>query len=531
MARRTHPIPPVTLALVVGMVAVALGACAVGPSTRLDTGVGPVAGPGAAATPAGTHALLDSLALARVNDRFDARTGDSAGGRTSSRTSSRTGGRTGDPAADATRPLWAPARLAIDTARDLRWLDVLRDPTLVGLVTDTVANNRDLRVAQARVREYRAAFGVARSGFFPQATATVARSTNRTVFGPLGFKYNATQVVGDASLDLDVWGRTRRGAEATRFDLGAQQEDLRATTLTLVGDVATAYLRIRELDENLALADTTLASRRVTLAIARRRFQQGVTSELDVRTFEAELADPATRVATLALQRTQQENQLAQLLGRGPTPIPRGRPLAEVVAAVTVPDSIPGAVIAARPDVRAAARALQASVARVGAAAANRLPAVTVSGDYGTQQPGYNNLFRQSGELYTLQAGLSIPIFTGGRLAGQEREARAQVKQVRGQYEQTVFTAEREANDALAGVRLGRDQLVAQATQVQALQRAFGIAQARYRGGVSTYLELLDAQRQLFTAQLAFVQDERQYLVSTVDLYRALGGGWDGAVR
>lgn len=499
--------PHARFALALGMAAV--GACAVGPSTRVDTTVAPVVGPAAAATPAGTRVLLDSLTGARAGEHAGA----------------------GARPTDSTRLLWTPARLAIDTARDLRWLDVLRDPQLVALVGEAVANNRDLRVAQARVREYRAAVTVARSGFFPQLTGSAGRSTNKSVLGPLGFKYNATQVTGDASWELDAWGRVRRGAEAARFDLGAQQEDVRATALALVGDVATAYLQIRELDENLALADQTVASRRATLDIARRRFQQGVTSELDVRTFEAELADPATRVATLALQRTQQENQLAQLLGRGPSPIPRGRPLAETVAAVTVPDSIPGALIAGRPDVRAAARTLQASVARVGAAAASRLPTVTLGGSYGTQQPGYTNLFRQSGEVYSAQAGLSVPLFTGGRLAAQEREARARVDEARSQYEQAVFTAQREAGNALAGVRLGRDQLVAQATQVQALQRAFVIAQSRYRSGISTYLEVLDAQRQLFTAQLALVQDERQYLVSTVDLYRALGGGLGGPLR
>nr|MDQ6926708.1 efflux transporter outer membrane subunit [Candidatus Eremiobacteraeota bacterium] len=427
--------------------------------------------------------------------------------------------------------LWHPTRLALDTARDLRWLTVLRDPQLVAFVTDAVANNRDVRVAQARVREYRAALGVARSPFYPQITANAARSTNSTAFGSLALRYNATRITGDVSWELDFWGRVRRGAEAARFDLGTYQEDLRATTLTLVSDVATAYLQIREFDEELAIADTTVASRRVTLEIARRRYEQGITSELDVRTFEAELANPATLVATLELQRVEQENQLAQLLGRGPIPIPRGRPLAEVVAAVRVPDSIPGALIAERPDVRAARQVLQASIARIGQATADRLPAVILSGDYGTQQPGYNNLFRKNGEIYTVQAGISVPIFTGGRLVGQEREARARADEARGQYEQTVLTGLREASTALAGVRLGRDQLVSQATQVRALEQAFTIAQARYRGGIGTYLEVLDAQRSLFTAQITLVQDQRQYLVSTVNLYRALGGGWDVPLR
>ena len=517
-----HPASRLSAALISAWT---LAACAVGPSTHINTAVAPSVVQPDAATPSGTRTLLDSLAAARAEDLAN------PGVRPTTGTAPGTGPAVNPAGGDSSRRLWHPTRLAVDTARDLRWLDVLRDPQLVALVNTAVANNRDLRVAQARVREYRAALGAARGEFFPQVTGVATRSTNQTAFGPILLKYNATQIVGDASWELDFWGRIRRSTEAARFDLGVYQEDVRATTLTLVSDVATAYLQIRELDANLAVADQTVASRRTTLEIARRRFQQGVTSELDVRTFEAELADPAVRVATFALQRAQQENQLAQLLGAGPSPVPRGRPLGEIVEAVTVPDSVPGTLIAGRPDVRAAARALQASVARIGVAVADRLPTISITGDYGTLQPGYNNLFRKSGEVYALQAGLSVPLFTGGRLANEERAARARSEEARGQYDQTVLTALREASNALAGVRLGRDQLVAQATQVQALARAFAIAQARYRSGISTYLEVLDAQRQLFTAQLTLVQDERQYLVSTVDLYRALGGGWDVVSR
>jgi multidrug efflux system outer membrane protein len=290
--------------------------------------------------------------------------------------------------------------------------------------------------------------------------------------------------------------------------------------------VATGYLKLRELDADVAIAEQTLASRKATLNLARRRYAQGVISELDVRQFEADLADPAARVADFARQRVEQENALALLLGRAPGPLPRGGTLQDAVAAVAVPDSLPGTLISRRPDVQGAQRRFQAATARIGVAIGDRLPRIFISGTYGTQRPDFHGLFSKSGEIYTAQVGVSLPLFTGGALAGQERAARAAADEARAQYEQTTLNALREASNALAGVRLGRDQLAAQATQTQALQRALDLATERYKSGISSYLEVLDAQRGLFTAQLALVQVQRQYLTSTVELFRALGGGW-----
>ena len=501
-------------AAVAALAALLLAACAVGPSTRMSTAVAPVLARSNTPAPATARALLDSLDAARA--------ADPAGGPTPTADS------TGVP---APRPVPLPARLAVDPARDLAWLDVLRDSQLVALVTEAVANSPDLREAQGRVREYRAQLGVARSGLFPQLSANGTTSRNQVAFGPQVVGFDAVRATGDLSWELDFWGRIRRQAEAARFELGAGREDVRATTITLVGDVATAYLQVREFDESVRIADQTLASRRATLDLARRRYRQGLTSELDVAQFEADLADPAARVADFTRQRAQAENRLALLLGRAPGPVARGRPLEEVVGSVRVPDSLPGALIAGRPDVIAAERGLRASVARIGAATANRLPAITLGGQYGTQRPDFTRLFGRSGEVYTLQAGVSVPLFTGGRLRSDVRVAEARADQTRARYERTVLTALTESNDALAGARYGRDQLVARATQARALGRAFFLAERRYRSGVSSYLEVLDAQRRLFDAQLALVQVQRQYLVSTVDLYRALGGGWGDAPR
>jgi multidrug efflux system outer membrane protein len=490
-----------------------LAGCAIGPSTRVTPPTHPVTGERDSVMSPGTRALLDSLTRARES-------GAEPSGEVITRPEAAR-------RADTTeRALPEEQALSVDSQRDVAWLAVLRDSQLVALVDSAVANNRNLRVAQARVRQYRALSGVASSDLFPQLTVNGAYSTNQSAFGPQVFKFDAVRITGDLSWELDFWGKLRRQAQAGRFDYQASAEDARATAITLVSDVATAYLKLRELDADLDIAERTLASRKATLDIARRRYAQGVISELDVRQFEADLADPAARVADFARQRVEQENALALLLGREPGHLPRGGPLQDAVAAVSVPDSVPGSLIARRPDVLAAQRRLQAATARIGVAIGDRLPSIFVSGSYGTQRPNFDGLFSKSGEIYTAQVGVSLPLFSGGRLAGQQRAARAAADAANADYEQTTLNALREVSNALAGARLNRDQLVAQATQTQALERAFGLAQERYKSGISSYLEVLEAQRGLFAAQLALVRIQRQYLVSTVELYRALGGGW-----
>lgn len=472
--------------------------CAVGPSVKLGPPPAAVTVRDSATAP-GARGFLDSLAAAREADRSDA----------------------------AVLPLARPAPLALDSAGDLAWLAVLRDPQLVTLVRTAVANNRDLRTAEARVREYRAELGAARGAFFPRLTANGTASTNQSIFNAFPpQRFEAVRITADLAWELDFWGRLRRQTQAARFDYASKESDQRAVVLSLVSDVAIAYLELRELDEDLGIAERTLASRQATLSLARRRFQEGVISELDVRQFEADVADPAGRVADFSMRRVRKENQLSLLLGLEPGVIVRGRPLSETVAAVAVPDSVPGSLLLRRPDVRRAEQEWAAATARIGVAIGNRLPKISVTGAYGTQRPDFSRLFGSSAELYQLQGGISIPLFTGGQLLNQERAARARADQGRSRYEQAVLSALREANDALVGVRTTRDQLVAQETQVRALRRASALATKRYENGVSSYLEVLDAERGLFTAELNMAQVERQYLVTTVQLYKALGGGW-----
>jgi multidrug efflux system outer membrane protein len=409
------------------------------------------------------------------------------------------------------------------------WLDVLRDTVLVGLVQTALHDNRDMREAVARVREYRALVTTARSPLFPEIDLNGAASTQQAVFGSFGaLKYNALRVTADLQWELDFWGRLRRGLGAAQADRAAKEEDQRAVALTLVADVATAYLELLELRENLAVARRTLTARQTTLDLARRRYGQGLISELDVRQFEAELAAPATRVAEFTRELSQKEHQLSILVGRAPGPITTGATLDAAVASVVIPDSISAEVLLRRPDVRRADRELAAATQRIGLAEGSRLPRIVVTGQYGSQSQAAKDLFTKSSEVYALQAGFSVPLFAGGRVQADIDAARARAEQARARYERTVLIALGETADALVGVRTNRDQLAAQATQAIALRDALRLAERRYEGGIASYLEVLDAQRSLFSAELALTSGRRQYLAATVQLYKAIGGRWTG---
>lgn len=419
-----------------------------------------------------------------------------------------------------------PATLQPDSA-DLAWLTILKDTTLVRLVTLAVRENRNVQTAVARIREFRAQVGVSRSDLFPQLSATGSASTNQVALGAFRpATFDALRLTADLQWELDFWGRIRRGVQASRADLQGQEAAYRATLLSLVSDVSNAYLELLELGQEEAIAERTLASRRATLELARSRFESGVISELDVHQFESEVAVPAAALAQARRLRSQREHELATLVGRLPFDIPSTSSLAEAVESVQVPDSLPATLLGRRPDVRQAERALAASVARVGVAQASRLPRVSITGNYGSQSATADDLFTGSTEVYQLQAGVSIPLFTGGRLANAARAAGARAEQSRLQFEETVLQAFREASDALVGVRTARDQRVAQQSQVSALRKASELADIRYRGGVASYLEVLDAQRQLFSAELRLSQTQLLELSSVVGLYRALGGSW-----
>jgi multidrug efflux system outer membrane protein len=424
-------------------------------------------------------------------------------------------------------PAPAPVALRPDAIADLAWLDILSDTVLTGLVRTAVAQNRDVALARARISEFRALAGVARAPLFPRLTGNGTVSTNQATFGATPpVQFEAYRLTGDVAWELDFWGRLRYGVTAASADLDAQRAAERGAVLSLVSDVASAYLQLLELDEEHDIAERTLASRRATLALARERFSRGVVSELDVRQFEAQLAIPSVRLAQVERQRAQQEHALNVLLGEAPAPVRRGGSLVAAARTVSVPDSLPGTLIERRPDVLQAERQYAAAAARVGVAAANRLPAISIVGSYGTQATTADRLLGTGTNVYQLQAGISVPIFTGGRLREETAAARARAEQARAAYERTVLTALREAGDALVAARTTRDEVTANETLTAALRRALELSDLRYRSGVASFIEVLDAQRGLFDAELTLAQSRLRQLTAAVQLYRALGGGW-----
>ncbi len=432
-------------------------------------------------------------------------------------------------AATVRRPDWRGSfeSRAIDARAGLGWAELIKDPVLQALIDTAVQNNRDVRVAIATINEFRAEYGVAKGAYFPQINGVVSGGREKIQILPgQSTAFNVVQITANLQWELDFWGRLRRNTEAARAEYLGSEAGRQSVVLTLISDVATAYLQLRELDLDLEISRRTLASRQETLRLALRRFQQGLISELDVRQFESDVDNSAVAIADFQRQISQQENALSVLLGHSPAPITRGQSLTDVLGTFVLPTELPAELIARRPDVRQAEEALVAANARVGVAEAALLPALTLTSQYGTQGDKLSNTFRSNGEIYQIFGGISIPLFHGGALRNELRASRARADEARFSYEQATLVARREAEDAFVGVRTSRDQAVAQQRQVDALRRAFDLANRRYQNGVSSYLEVLDAQRNLFTSELALTQAQRLELVSGVQLYKALGGTW-----
>ncbi len=420
-----------------------------------------------------------------------------------------------------------------DSGAALRWFDLVEDPVLRQLVDTALQHNRDVRTAIAVIDEFRARYRAARGGLLPELTANGQGGRNALVFGPLGVQtFNVYQATANGRWVLDFWGRLRRATQAARADLLSEEESRRAVELSLVGTAATVYVDLRASDLDLDIARRTLESRRQTLALARRRLGQGLISELDVRQFEAEVASPAANVAQFERAVAQQENELSLLVGRVPGGIARGRSLTQLVARIPTTAGVPAGLLMRRPDVRSAAAALRAATARIGVAEGSWLPSITLTGAYGTQSAQFSRWFGSGTNIWQAFVGVSLPIFTEGRPGNEEvAVARARADQARARYEQTVLAAMRDVENALVALRTAQDETTALQRQAVALRRALDLANQRYQNGVSSYLDVLDAQRSLFSAELLLTQAERNQLVDAITLYEAVGAVWPAALK
>ncbi len=435
---------------------------------------------------------------------------------------------------DSVRLIGLPASRQIvsnDSLTSVAWLDIVRDTTLSHLIEIALRQSPTLRLAAARVDEYRANVGIARAPLRPSITLNGSESGGHTVLGgPFpSTAFQATRATGDLAWELDFWGRIQHGIDAANADLGGQVAAERAAVLSLVGDVSTGYFcnswsSIR----SCTIAERTLSSRQSTLDLARARYAQGLTSELDVRQFEAQVAAPAVTLAQLEQASAETEHNLNVLLGQGPTGIPRGPSLSDAVRTLVIPDSIPAALLSRRPDLEEAERNYAAATARAGLADAAHYPTVTIGATVGGQTPTPYKIFGSDARIYQGVIAISFPLFDNGKIANASLAARARVDQARVSYEGVMLNALREAGDALTVVRASAEQTVAQATQATALRQALDLAQLRYQAGLATYLDVLDAQRSLFTAELSLSQAQLSELTAAVRLYKALGGSWAG---
>lgn len=438
---------------------------------------------------------------------------------------------------DYTRPdLPTPERFRMaestqetESFANLPWWDLLHDPALEQLIRTALKNNKDLKRAVDSVEEFQARLFIARMDFAPTGSGAVnapifGRKTRFLVPGfPNAFNY---YLQGNLAWELDIWGRIRRSNEAARGELLAREEARRAVVLQLVGGVAEAYFDLLQFDRQLEIARHTFESWQESVRIAQARLKEGVIAKLDFDQFRSERANAAARVAELERQMVQKENQLSVLLGTNPGRILRGHSLTEQVLPPAVPAGLPSELLQRRPDLVQAEQSLAASTARIGMAKADRFPKLSITGLLGVASPHLSRLVANETAFGVVGPSIAAPLLNAQILGFQQRAAEAQARQALDQYEQSLLIAFREVEDALVAVRTSKEQRDAQAEQVESLRSALQLATLRYQSGLANYLDVLIAQRNLFDAELSLTSTHRLHLVSVVQLYKALGGGW-----
>lgn len=417
---------------------------------------------------------------------------------------------------------------------DAKWFDLFQDDILKQLVENALAENHDLKIAAERVLQARAQIAVSQSQLYPQVDLTV--SENLIVNSAIGanrinipgVKFTSSYVQAGFSLnwELDLWGRVRRLNEAARAQYLGTEEARRGVITTLIADVSSTYFALRELDLELDIAHKTRDIAQNSLKLTTTRKDRGVATGLDVRQSEQFLYTATGQIASIERSLGQTENSLSLLLGRNPGDIPRGKPLEDFKAPPEVPAGLPSSLLERRPDIRQAEQNLVAANAQIGVARAAYFPEVSLTGLLGAQSRSLTNLFSGPARLWNFIPNVTTPIFRAGSLRAARRFTEAQQREALENYTKSIQSAFREVSDALIAYRKTAEQRVQQELLVDALNGTNRLSRLRYEGGLDSYLQVLDAQRNLFQGQLALAQLKRAELISVVQLYRALGGGW-----
>ena len=411
---------------------------------------------------------------------------------------------------------------------DLPWWQVFGDAVLQDLVRRALAGNYNLQSAVASVEQARAQVGIAASELSPQLGYQGSAEREKIFFTPNfpSTTFNTFQGALNVAWEIDLWGRIRRATEAARAQFWASEEARRGVVITLVSDVATGYFQLLELERELAIAHESADTYQRTLEVFTQRYLGGTDTKISTSRAEANLQASIASIAALRRQITQQEDAISVLLGTNPGPIERGIPL----VAQTTPETPPGltsTVLRRRPDIREAEQNMINANAQIGVAVANFFPVLGLSALYGNSGSKISNVFKDGASVWNIAANLSGPIFQGGNLIQSYYAQQAFWDEMIADYRATIVEAFREVADALAAEVWLEEQRKAQETQVAALREAVDLSLASYEVGVSDYIDVLDAEQQLYPAENSLAETELDQLLAVVNLYKALGGGWD----
>ncbi len=421
-----------------------------------------------------------------------------------------------------------PTAASAPTFGDLAWASVFQDPDLQELIRTALLQNYDVRVAASRILQAQSQVTIARSPMFPTVDGSITGPYNSYTGSerPLPDSVFQPQAGFGVGWELDFWGRYRRSSEAAQAELLASEDAQYAVIATLVSDVARAYLTLRALDLTLEISKRTVASRKQSLDLVQARLDGGVAGILDLHQAETLLYTATKTIPEVERQIEQTENFINILLGQNPGPVKRGRPLDQQIAAPSLPPGLPTELLTRRPDIRAAEQQLVAANAQIGVAKSLLYPQVTISGFAGAGSSTISGANFGPYGVFSALPAITLPIFNAGRLQANVDFNEARAQEVALLYQQTLLQAFREVSDALIDVRKRQEFRVQQELLVKALLDASEIAKLRYEGGVASYLEVLDTERQLFDAERDLVVARREESVSVVLLYKALGGGW-----
>lgn len=412
---------------------------------------------------------------------------------------------------------------------NLDWWELFDDPDLIGLIKTALVNNNQLAIAMARIEEARATLGFVRADQYPNLDGQAGASRGNTLPGVNvpGSINEQFILAANLSYEVDLWGKLRRSTEAARAELLATVDARNVVTITLIADVASTYLLLLDLDARVEISRRTETTREDSLGIIQARFDRGIVPLIDVNQAEIELGDARAESAALQRQRGIAENALSVLLGKNPGPIARtNKGVESALDLPDIPAGLPSELLERRPDVRQASQELAAQTARIGVAEALRFPSLSLTGSLGLASDDLSGFLSSDNKVWGISANLLGPILDAGRNKARVEAEIARTEQLLNNYQLTVLTSFQEVEDALIEIQTFRVEAEAREAQVASAQSAAMLSRARYDGGVTSYLEVLESERSLFRAELLASSTRREQVVAIVSLYKALGGGW-----